>query len=72
MNTDLTFQARCSICNNVVTAMPLLPRDEIQAELQKQRPDIRVLHLAPEGDHVWSLTPEELVRLGNTIAKGLL
>jgi hypothetical protein len=72
MNTNVTFQARCSICNNVVTAMPLLARDEIQAELKKQNGDVRVMHRAQEGDHIWSLTSEDRVRLSNTMAKGLI
>ncbi|PYV50995.1 MAG: hypothetical protein DMG98_26850 [Acidobacteria bacterium] len=69
--SNISFQARCAICNETVTAMLLLKREEVDAAV-RQNADVTVMHLAPDGDHVWALTDQEKTRLRNRIADGTL
>jgi hypothetical protein len=68
---NITFLARCSTCNKTFSVLPLLNRGDLVIALQKQR-DVRVMHVATEGDHIWSLNSEDKHNLSNTIAKGLV
>ena len=69
--SNISFQARCTICNQTVTAMLLLKREEVDAVV-RQNAEVTVMHLAPDGDHVWALTDQEKTRLRNQIANGTL
>ena len=52
----------------MVTALPLLDNSELKPALDSNA-DVRVMHIAPVGDHVWSLNDQEKENLRNTIAK---
>jgi hypothetical protein len=48
-----------------VTAYPLVNKDDLVAAL-KHKLDVRVMHVAPEKDHIWSLNLEEKQTLTKT------
>jgi hypothetical protein len=51
---DIILQAHCALCSKTVSVSPLLNRDDLVAVLQRGG-DVRVMHVAAEGDHIWSL-----------------
>jgi hypothetical protein len=68
---DIILQAHCAICNKTVSVSPLLNRDDLAAAL-KRGGDVRVMHVATEGDHIWSLNSQDKQNLSNAISKGLV
>jgi hypothetical protein len=52
----------------MVTALPMLDNSELKPALDSNA-DVRVMHIAPGGDHVWSLNDQEKENLRKTIAK---
>jgi len=67
--TTVMLQAHCNICNKAVRVCTLLNRSDLLAALQRGR-DVRVMHVATEGDHIWSLSAQDKQNLSNSIAKG--
>lgn len=67
----IALQAHCDTCNRTVRALPLVNRGDLIAALQTGR-DVRVMHAAPEGDHIWSLNSQDKHNLSDAIAKGLV
>jgi hypothetical protein len=63
---QITLQVQCTACNKTVTAYPLVNKDDLVAAL-KHKLDVRVMHVAPEKDHIWSLNLEEKQTLSNAI-----
>ena len=68
---DIVFQAHCNICNKAVSVAPVLNRDDLVAALERGA-DVRVTHVAAQGDHTWSLSAQDKQNLSNTIAKGFI
>jgi hypothetical protein len=62
----ITLQVQCSACNRTVTAYPLVNRGDLVAAL-KGKLDVRVMHVTPGKDHIWSLNLEDKQALSNTI-----
>lgn len=52
----------------MVTALPMSDNSELKLALDSNA-DVRVMHITPAGDHVWSLNNQEKQNLRNTIAK---
>ena len=52
----------------MVTALPMLDDSELKPALDKNV-DVKVMHIAPGGDHVWSLKDREKENLRKTVAK---
>jgi hypothetical protein len=52
----------------MVTALPMLDNSELKSALDKNA-EVKVMHIAPGGDHVWSLTDREKENLRKTIVK---
>jgi hypothetical protein len=67
---SVILHAYCNICHKSVSALTLLGRDDLIAALKGER-DVRVMHLAAEGDHVWSLNSQDKRHLSDAITKGL-
>jgi hypothetical protein len=65
-NQPITLQAQCLACNKTVTAYPLVNKDDLVVAL-KHKLDVRVMHVTPEKDHIWSLNLEEKQTLSNAI-----
>jgi hypothetical protein len=63
---QITLQVHCNACSKTVTAYPLLNRDDLVAAL-KRKLDVRVMHVTPGRDHIWSLDLEDKEALSNTI-----
>ena len=53
-----SFQAYCGKCKTTVTALPLLNDDDLKQALDSGG-DVRVMHTASDGDHIWSLTKQD-------------
>jgi hypothetical protein len=53
-------------CKKIVTALPMLDNSELKPALDSNA-DIRVMHIARGGDHIWSLTDQEKENLRNTM-----
>jgi hypothetical protein len=64
----ISLQAYCPGCERTVTALPMLDNSELKWALDRNA-DIRVMHITPTGDHIWSLSNQEKQNLRNTIAK---
>ena len=64
----ISVRAYCPGCKKMVTALPLLDNGDLKLALDSNA-DVRVMHIAPGGDHVWSLNDQEKGNLRNTIAK---
>jgi hypothetical protein len=64
----ISLRAYCPSCKKMVTALPLLDNSELKPALDSNA-DVRVMHIAPGGDHVWSLNNQEKENLRHTIAK---
>jgi hypothetical protein len=64
----ISIRAYCPGCKKMVTALPMLNNSELKPALDRNA-DVRVMHIAPAGDHVWSLSNQEKENLRNTIAK---
>jgi hypothetical protein len=71
MEPKVTFQAHCNICNKTVSVLFRLNRDDLISVL-KNGGDVRVMHVVPEGDHIWSLSTKDKQNLSNAVAKGLV
>ncbi len=65
------FEVHCNICNKTVTAFPVSNRADLILALEKGR-DLRVMHTATEGDHIWSLDAQAMQNLRGAIEKGLV
>jgi hypothetical protein len=65
-NQPITLQVQCTACNKTVTAYPLVNKDDLVAAL-KHKLDVRVMHVTPEKDHIWSLNLEDKKLLSNAI-----
>lgn len=65
-NQPITLQVQCIACNKTVTAYPLVNEDDLVAAL-KHKLDVRVMHVAPDKDHIWSLNLEDKQILSNAI-----
>jgi hypothetical protein len=64
----ISLRAYCPSCKKMVTALPMLDNSELKPALDKNA-DIKVMHIAPGGDHVWSLKDREKENLRKSIAK---
>ena len=64
----ISVRAYCPGCKKMVTALPLLDNSDLKPALDSNA-DVKVMHIAPGGDHVWSLNDQEKGNLRNTIAK---
>ena len=65
-NQPITLQVQCTACNKTVTAYPLVNKDDLVAAL-RHKLDVRVMHVALEKDHIWSLNLEDKQALSNAI-----
>ena len=63
----ITLQVQCNACNKAVTAYPLVNRADLVAAL-KHGLDVRVMHVTPGRDHIWSLTVEDKQTLSDSIS----
>jgi hypothetical protein len=61
--------AHCDACNKKVTALVMVPPDELIETLQKPG-SVRVMHFGDDGDHIWTLSETEKDNLRNAVAKG--
>jgi hypothetical protein len=68
---NIMFSLGAATCNKTFSVLALLNRRDLVLALQNQR-DVRVMHVATEGDHIWSLNSEDKHNLSNTLAKGLV
>jgi hypothetical protein len=48
-----------------------MKREEVNSAIA-QGNEIRALHFAPDGDHIWTLSSQETTNLSNRIADGTL
>jgi hypothetical protein len=64
----ISVRAYCPGCKKMVTALPMLDNSELKPALDKNA-DVKVMHIAPKGNHIWSLNNQERESLRNTIAK---
>jgi hypothetical protein len=62
----ITLQVQCIACNKTVTAYPLVNKNDLVVAL-KHKLDVRVMHVTPEKDHIWSLNLEDKQALSNAI-----
>jgi hypothetical protein len=51
---NVVLGAHCNICNKTVGDLPMLNKDDLVSALKGGR-DVRVMHIAAEGDHIWRL-----------------
>jgi hypothetical protein len=65
-NQPITLQVQCTARNKTVTAYPLVNNDDLVAAL-KHKLDVRVMHVTPEKDHIWSVNLEDKKLLSNAI-----
>ena len=68
---NITFLAHCNACNKDVSVLPLLNRGDLVMALQNEV-DVRVMHVATEQDHIWSLNSQDKDNLSNAMARGLV
>ena len=64
----ITIRAYCPGCKKTVTALPMFNNRELKSALDRNA-DVRVMHIATEGDHIRSLNDQEKENLRKTIAK---
>ena len=62
----ITLQVQCDSCNKSVTAYPLVNRNDLVAALRGGL-DVRVMHVTPGKDHIWSLSLDDKQALSKTI-----
>lgn len=62
----ITLQVQCDACNKSVTAYPLVNRSDLVAALRSGL-DVRVMHVAADKDHIWSLSFVDKQALSKTI-----
>ena len=62
----ISLQVQCDSCNKSVTAYPLVNKDDLVAAL-KHKLDVRVMHVTPGKDHIWSLSLADKQTLSKTI-----
>jgi hypothetical protein len=62
----ITIHVQCGACNKSVTAYPLANRNDLVAALRDGL-DVRVMHVTPLKDHIWSLGPDDKQVLSSTI-----
>jgi hypothetical protein len=67
--STISFIDHCPICGRNVSASPILSRVELTTALAGNA-DIRVVHLAEAGDHVWSLNDQQKANLRKRMAEG--
>jgi hypothetical protein len=68
---NVMLQAHCKVCNKTVRVSTLLNRSDLVVAIQSGR-DVRVMHAATEGDHIWSLNSQDEQNLSSAIAKGFV
>jgi hypothetical protein len=66
-NSDqpITLQVRCTACNKTRTAYPL-DKDDLVAAL-KDKLGVKVMHVAPGKNHIWTLNLKDTKLLSNAI-----
>ena len=64
----ISLRAYCPYCKKTVTVLPVLDNSELKQALDNNA-EVGVMHIAPGGDHIWSLNNQEKENLRNTIAK---
>jgi hypothetical protein len=64
----ISLRAYCPGCKKTVTALPMLGNSELKPALDRNA-DVRVMHITPRGDHIWSLSNQEKENLRNIITK---
>ena len=64
----ISLHAYCPYCKKTVTALPMLDNSELKPALDSNA-DVKVMHITPAGDHIWSLNHQEKENLRNAIAK---
>jgi hypothetical protein len=62
----ITLEVQCDSCNKLVTAYPLVNKNDLVAALRGGH-DVRVMHVTPGKDHIWSLNPDDKQALSTTI-----
>jgi hypothetical protein len=67
-----TITVLCPTCQEMVSALVLLTENGLEATVLDGDADVRVMHTAATGDHVWNLSPDERKTLRNAIAKGVV
>jgi hypothetical protein len=63
--------AHCNICNKTVSVSTLVNRNDV-IEALKRGGEVKVMHNASVGDHIWGLSAQDRQNLKNTIDKGLI
>lgn len=66
-----SFRAKCGICGQIVTAVPMLDREQLKEALA-QNTQVQMMHTATQGDHVWNLGDQDKANLRNQFANGIL
>jgi hypothetical protein len=64
----ISLQAYGPYCKKRVTALPMLDNSKLRPALDNNA-DVRVMHIATGGDHIWSLNNQEKENLRKTTAK---
>jgi hypothetical protein len=67
----VTFQAYCPYCEKTIAAIPILSDPKLWAAVDNHA-DVEVMHVAPEGDHRWSLNHYEKEHLRKKHAERLI
>ena len=65
-NGPITLQVQCDACNKSVTEYPLVNKNDLVVALRGGL-DVRVMHVTPGKDHIWSLSPDDKQALSATI-----
>jgi hypothetical protein len=65
------FQAECPICQQKVTASPVIGGDNLMNALRNDQ-DVRLVHPAANGDHQWSLDATDKKNLLKHIEQGFV
>jgi hypothetical protein len=66
------LQAFCNTCQKTVAAHTLLSGRELRSALANKNEEIKIMHTASEGDHIWTLREQDKKKLSNAIAKGFI
>jgi hypothetical protein len=65
----MTLQAYCPQCEKTISVMTMMNDADVKAALDAGA-KVRVMHVSPAGDHIWSLSKQECEKLRDTLPRG--
>lgn len=65
----MNFLAYCPHCEKKVSTLTMLAGRELKAALDSNG-EVKVMHVAAGGDHLWNLNSNEKENLRNQVASG--